>query len=260
MATEVGRLFELSGKTAVVIGAGGGIGSAVAFGLAMHGADTICVDLNEGGVAETDRRIRSEGGKSEVSLANVLERDAVDSLVARHASAEIVVITPAIIVRKRLLEQSDDEFDRQIALNVKSTFHVARGFGAEMARRGRGSIIGFSSVRACVVEPGSGVYAATKAAVRQLLRTLAAELGPSGVRVNVIAPSPVETPLTADFQRSGSAYESTAARSMLRRWARPDDFIGPAVLLASDAGSFITGSELFVDGGWTASDGMDRVQ
>lgn len=257
---DVQKLFDLSGETAVVVGAGGGIGSAVAFGLAMSGARTVCVDINAAGIEETCNRIKSSGGVSEVCAADVLKRDAVDALVASYASAEIVVITPAILVRKRIADQSEEEFDRQMNLNVKGTFNVARGFGIEMARFGRGSIIGFSSVRASVVEPGSGVYAATKAAVRQLLRTLAAELGPNGVRVNLIAPSPVETSLTADLQKSGNAYTSTAERSLLRRWATPNDFIGPCVLLASDAGAFITGAELFVDGGWTASDGMDRVR
>lgn len=257
---EVQKLFELSGKTAVIVGAGGGIGSAVAFGLAMCGAQTVCVDVNETGAEETSRRIKSAGGNSEVHVTSVLAHEAVGALVARHSDAEIVVITPAILVRKRIADTSEEEFDRQMELNVKATFNLVRGFGVEMARRGRGSIIGFSSVRASVVEPGSGVYAATKAAVRQLLRTLAAELGPNGVRVNLIAPSPVETPLTADLQRDGSAYRSTAERSMLRRWATPNDFIGPAVLLASEAGAFITGSELLVDGGWTASDGMNRAR
>ena len=257
---EIQQMFQLSGRTAVVVGAGGGIGSALAFGLAMCGARTVCVDVNEAGVQETSTRIKSAGGESEVYVASILKREAVDALVARHAQAEIAVITPAILVRKRIVDTSEEEFDRQMELNVKATFNLARGFGIEMASRGRGSIIGFSSVRASVVEPSAGVYAATKAAVRQLLRTLAAELGPSGVRVNLIAPSPVETPLTADLQKDGNAYRATAERSMLKRWATPNDFIGPTVLLASDAAAFITGSELLVDGGWTASDGMDRAR
>jgi NAD(P)-dependent dehydrogenase (short-subunit alcohol dehydrogenase family) len=244
----------------VVVGAGGGIGSAVALGLATYGARTVCVDVDEAGIERTDALIKSAGGSSEACVANILDSGALAALIERYAAAEILVITPAILVRKRILEQSNEEFDRQMDLNVKGTFNVAQAFGREMAARGRGNIIGFSSVRASVVEPGSGVYAATKAAVRQLLRTLAAELGPQGVRVNLIAPSPVETPLTADLQSRGNAYADTAQRSMLRRWAKPQDFIGPVLLLASDAGAFMTGTELFVDGGWTASDGMDRLR
>lgn len=253
------RLFDLTGTTAVVVGAGGGIGAASALGLALHGAHTVCVDVNEAGLDDVHARIRQAGGSSEICRADILDRADVARLVERHGTAEVLVVTPAILVRRRLLDQSEEDFDRQIDLNVRSIFRVVTAFGREMAERGRGSIIGYSSVRASVVEPGAGVYAATKAAVLQLLRTLAAELGPSGVRVNLIAPSPVETPLTADVRSRPEWYAATAERAMLKRWARPEDFIGPLVMLASPAGAFVTGAQLAVDGGWTAADGMGRV-
>jgi NAD(P)-dependent dehydrogenase (short-subunit alcohol dehydrogenase family) len=124
-----------------------------------------------------------------------------------------------------------------------------------MAERGRGSIIGFSSIRAVTVEPGQGVYAATKAGLVQLLRTAAAELGPSGVRVNAIAPGIVDTPLTAQIRTVPAWAEAYASKSALGRWSRPDELAGAVVYLASDASSFVTGTQLFVDGGWTAIDG-----
>ena len=131
----------------------------------------------------------------------------------------------------------------------------AVAFGPGMVARGRGSIIGFSSIRAVAVEPGQGVYAATKAGLVQLLRTAAAELGPSGVRVNSIAPGIVDTPLTAQIQAIPEWAEAYASKSALGRWSRPDELVGAVVYLASDASSFVTGSQLFVDGGWTAIDG-----
>jgi NAD(P)-dependent dehydrogenase (short-subunit alcohol dehydrogenase family) len=106
-----------------------------------------------------------------------------------------------------------------------------------------------------VVEPGQGVYAATKAGINQMVRTLAAELGPRGVRVNAIAPGVVATPLTAPIRNHPEWREAYANKSVLGRWAEPEEMAGPAIFLASDAASYVTGSVLFVDGGWTAADG-----
>ena len=124
-----------------------------------------------------------------------------------------------------------------------------------MAAAGRGSMIGFASVRAVTTEPGQGAYAATKAATVMLFRTLAAELGSSGVRANVIAPGVVETPLTQPIQDDAAWYQAYADKPILRRWASADEMVGAAVFLASDASSYVTGTTLFVDGGWTAADG-----
>jgi NAD(P)-dependent dehydrogenase (short-subunit alcohol dehydrogenase family) len=124
-----------------------------------------------------------------------------------------------------------------------------------MAARGRGSIIAFSSIRSLTVEPGQGVYAATKSGIVQLLRALAAELGPQGVRANAIAPGVVETPLTAPIKQHPEWYAAYASKSVLGRWAKPEELAGMVVYLASDASSYVTGACLFVDGGWTAADG-----
>jgi NAD(P)-dependent dehydrogenase (short-subunit alcohol dehydrogenase family) len=124
-----------------------------------------------------------------------------------------------------------------------------------MAERGSGSIIAFSSIRAQTVEPGQGVYAATKAGTVQMLRALAAELGTSGVRVNAVAPGIVETPLTAQIKDSPDWYDAYAQKSVLGRWAKPYEMVGAIVYLASEASSYVTGTFLLVDGGWTAADG-----
>ena len=124
-----------------------------------------------------------------------------------------------------------------------------------MREQKSGSLIALSSIRSVVVEPGQAVYAATKAGIVQLVRTLAAELGPFGVRVNAIAPGVVETPLTGPIQANPDWYDAYAAKSALQRWAKPEEIAGPAVFLASDTSSFVTGTVLFVDGVWTAIDG-----
>ena len=132
---------------------------------------------------------------------------------------------------------------------------LIKAAGQKMAAGGGGSIIVFSSIRSQVVEPGQGVYAATKAGAVQMVRALAAELAPQGVRVNAIAPGVVETPLTAQIKNHPDWYQAYADRNALKRWAQPHEMAGAVLLLASDAGSYMTGSLLFVDGGWTAVDG-----
>ena len=169
---------------------------------------------------------------------------------------DVLVSTPSINVRKPLLEMTGKEFDRVVRLNLEGTFCLVREFGRGMAERGSGSIVAFASIRALVVEPGQGVYAATQAGTVQMLRALSAELGPRGVRVNAaIAPGVVETPLTEQIKSRPDWYDSYAAKSVLGRWAQPREMVGMIVYLASEASSYVTGGLMMVDGGWTAADG-----
>ena len=181
--------------------------------------------------------------------------DDVRRALQTYGVPDALVSTPGINVRKRLSDISDEEFDRVIDVNLKGTFRLAREVGRGMAERGSGAIVAFSSIRSQVVEPGQGVYAATKAGIVQLLRALAAELGPRGVRANAIAPGVVETPLTAPIKAKPEWYRAYADRNVLHRWARADEIAGAVVFLCSDASSYITGTCLFVDAGWTATDG-----
>jgi NAD(P)-dependent dehydrogenase (short-subunit alcohol dehydrogenase family) len=244
-------LFRLDGRKAVVVGAGSGIGRASALALCAHGAEVVCADRDLASAKETAAH---DADMSAYEL-DLLDGSAIDRAAEELGDVDVLVFTAATNVRKRLLEYTDEEFDRVVSLNLKSSFGLVRAFGAGMAERGRGSIIGFSSIRAVTVEPGQGVYAATKAGVVQLLRTAAAELGPSGVRVNAIAPGIVDTPLTAQIRNVPEWLEAYANKSALQRWSRPCELAGAVVYLASDASSFVTGSQLFVDGGWTAIDG-----
>jgi NAD(P)-dependent dehydrogenase (short-subunit alcohol dehydrogenase family) len=247
-------LFRLDGRRAIVVGAGSGIGESSAEALAAHGAHVVCADLDEEKAAAVAERIRRGGGSAEPAKVDVRDTASVEAALDL-ARASIVVSTPGVNVRKKIGEVTDEEFDRVIDTNLKGTFRVARSAAVRMAGSGGGSIIAFASIRAQVVEPGQGVYAATKAGIVQLLRAIAAEHGPRGVRANAIAPGVVETPLTAQIKSHPAWYDAYAQRSALRRWGQPREIAGAVVYLASDASSFVTGSCLFVDGGWTAIDG-----
>src|SRR5207237_10047203 len=163
---------------------------------------------------------------------------------AGDRAIDVLVSTPGITARKPILDISDEEFDRVIDVNLKGTFRLIRAAGAAMAQRGRGSIIAFSSIRSLTVERGQGVYAATKSGIVQLLRALAAELGPRGVRANAIAPGVVDTPLTAPIKQNAEGYDGYARKSLLGRWAKAGELAGMVVYLASDASSYVTGPRL----------------
>ncbi|QIK61814.1 SDR family oxidoreductase [Leucobacter viscericola] len=255
VAPDYSKLFRLDDRTVVIIGAGSGIGREAAQALAAQGAHVVVADRMLDAATETVGLIRDRGGVAEAFQLDVLDDAAVEAAAVRFADAAAMVFTAATNVRKRMDEYSLDEFDRVVNLNLRASFQLIRHFGRSFAANGGGSIVGFSSIRAQVVEPGQGVYAATKAGLTQLAKTAAAEFGPQGVRVNVVAPGVVETPLTAQITANPEWYGAYAAKSALGRWSRPDELAGAVVFLASDASSFVTGTTLTVDGGWTAIDG-----
>ncbi len=249
------KLFDLSGKRALVIGAGSGIGEATAMGLAAFGASVTCADVRTDAAEKVAATIREQGGEAEAREIDITDRASVEAVISNLPKLDALFCTPAINVRKPLLEVSEEEFERVVQLNLKGNFLAMQAAARQMAGAGGGSIVLYSSIRAQVVEPGQGVYAATKAGALQMVRALAAELGPKGVRANAIAPGVVETPLTAQIKGHPEWYKAYAEKSALGRWAKPHELVGAAVYLASDASSFVTGSLLIVDGGWTAIDG-----
>lgn len=251
---EYRALFDLAGTQAVVIGAGSGIGEATARALAAHGAAVTCADLDVGTALATADSIDAEGGAATAAAVDITETASVEALFT-SGRVDTAVITPSINVRKQLLDMSEEEFARVVDLNLKGTFTAMRAAGRAMADQGGGSIVVFSSVRSQVVEPGQGVYAATKAGAVALVKTLAAELAPQHVRVNAVCPGVVETPLTEQIKADPDWYQAYADISALGRWSRPEEQTGAVVYLASQASSFVTGSTLFVDGGWLAVDG-----
>ncbi len=248
--------FRLDGRVAAVIGAGSGIGEAVARACAAQGARVACLDVD---AAKAETVAREIGGGSESAAVDIRDGAAVDvcfeQIRSRHGRLDACVCTPSINVRKPLLQYSEQEFEKVVAINLRGNFNVLRAAGRVMAAAGRGSIVLVSSIRSLVVEPGQGVYAMTKAGIVQLVRTAASELGASGVRVNALAPGVVDTPLTAPIKADPAWYGAYADKSILRRWARPEEMAWPTVFLLSDAASYMTGGVLFVDGGWTAQDG-----
>jgi len=279
-------LFDLTGKTALVLGAASGIGKASAEALAALGAAVICADKNREGVERTAAEI----GTHVKSMAQVVDAGKAEDVSALAAAAmkfngrktcrvtvagtifsvcccrateiamscgriDIAVTTPAVHVRKPFLDYTDEEYDRIADLNLRGVFLFLRAFGRIMRDQGGGSLIATSSMRAMTLEPGLAIYGATKAGIIQLVRGLASELGPSGVRVNAIVPSIVDTALVAPLKARADIFNKLAAHTVFNRWSEPSEVATAVAFLASDAASYITGGALMVDGGWTAIDG-----
>ncbi|HEU4331980.1 MAG TPA: SDR family oxidoreductase [Lapillicoccus sp.] len=253
---DYSRLFRLDGRTAVVIGGGSGIGREGALALAANGARVVVADKNVEAAEETVALAPTSGGGELTAYElDVLDEPAVMRAAADLGVVDVLVYSAGRNVRKRVLDYTTEEFDLVIGLNLRAAFTCVRAFAPGMAERGRGSIIGLSSIRSMTVEPGQSMYASTKAGLLQMFRTVAAELGPQGVRANTVAPGVVRTPLTGPILANPEWERAYAEKNAFQRWATSDELAGAIVFLASDASSYVTGSQILVDGGWTAVDG-----
>ncbi len=249
------NLFEMTDRIALVVGAGSGIGRCSAMCLAQFGAHVVCADVQQEAAESVADEIRANSGSSEAVLVDMRDTGQIQHVLDQIRPPDVLVSTPSVNIRKPLLEYTDEEYDRVVDLNLKGTFRLVREVARTMTENNGGSIIVFSSIRSQVVEPGQGVYAATKSGVVLMIRALAAELADQGIRANAIAPGVVDTPLTAQIKEYPDWYGAYADKTMFRRWAKPEEIAGAVLYLASDASSYTTGSVMFVDGGWTAADG-----
>ena len=257
--TDYRKLFDLSGKTAVVLGAASGIGKSSAEALASLGARVLCADRTQDGAEATAAAIRQSGGSATAAACDAADRAAVEALAAQALAEfkriDIAVTTPGLNIRKTILDYTEEDLDRVINLNIKGTVWFFQAFGRIMVEQKGGSLIACSSVRAVTIEPGLAVYGSSKAAIGLLVKGFASEVGRSGVRVNAIAPSIAETALTGPFKQRPDIYDLYAGHTVFNRWSSADEVATAVAYLASDAASYVRGSTLFVDGGWTAVDG-----
>jgi NAD(P)-dependent dehydrogenase (short-subunit alcohol dehydrogenase family) len=257
--TDYRKLFDLTGKTAVVLGAASGIGKSSAEALASLGARVMCADRTQEGASATAAAIRGQGGSAISAGCDAADSADVVALAAKAMQEfphlDIAVTTPGLNIRKTILDYTGEDLDRVINLNIKGTVWFFQAFGRIMVKQQSGSLIACSSVRAVTVEPGLAVYGSTKAAIGLLVKGFASEVGRFGVRVNAIAPSIAETALTGPFKQRPDIYNLYAGHTVFNRWSSADEVATAVAYLASDAASYVSGSTLFVDGGWTAVDG-----
>jgi NAD(P)-dependent dehydrogenase (short-subunit alcohol dehydrogenase family) len=237
--------FRLDGRAAVVTGAGRGIGRACALALAAAGADVVAV-------SRTRSDLETLGPQLRPAVCDVTDSQRVRELFAGLDRVDVLVAAAGTNVPEPLLNVDERHLDALLALNVRATFVTLQTAARRMAVGAGGSIVLLSSQMGHVGAPLRSVYCATKHAVEGLTKAAAVELAPLGVRVNAVAPTFVETPMTAPFLADAAFRAEVEAQIPLGRLGQPEDVAGAAVYLASDAAALVTGASLRVDGGWTA--------
>lgn len=245
-------MFDLAGKTAVVTGAASGLGRAIALGFAARNATVVCADVDEEGAESV--AAGADGDATAVAV-DVTDRDSLaalrDDVLADHGSYDVLCNVPGTNTRKPVLELSEAEWREIVDLNLTGVFLAAKTLGPPLVEQGHGSVINMSSIRGIDGGPDQSAYSASKGGVVQLTKVLAAEWAPA-VRVNALAPGYVKTPLVREAMADADWYDAMREKHMLGRFGDPDEVVGGAVYLASEASSFVTGSTLSIDGGWTA--------
>ena len=249
-------LFSLNGKVAVVTGAAQGIGREVALGFARYGADIAAVDLNEERLQTLKSEIEAMQRRClihKIDLGQTAQiAQMVEKTVGEMGRIDILANIAGVNVHKPAEEMTEQDWDFVQNINLKSLFFCCQAVGKVMLRQGSGKIINMSSSFGIVGFGGRTAYASSKAAVSNLTKTLALEWSSKGIYVNALAPGPVWTEARHELFSNPEFYANLIKKVPINRTAKPAELVGPAIFLASEASSYVTGATLLVDGGFCA--------
>ncbi len=249
-------LFSLQGKVALVTGAAQGIGREIALGFAQYGADVVAIDLTDEKLLTLKDEIEAHKRRCLVLTIDLVHGDQIDSMVETTVNEmgriDILANIAGVNVHKAAEEMTEKDWDFVLDINLKALFFCCQAVGKVMLRQGGGRIINMSSSFGVVGFGGRTAYAASKAAVSNLTKTLALEWSAKGINVNAIAPGPVWTEARHQLFSNPEFYTNLLKKVPINRTAKPVEIVGPAIFLASEASSFVTGETILVDGGFCA--------
>lgn len=251
-------LFRLDGKVAVVTGGASGMGEAMVHGFAQSGATVVIADFDEAAAQGVVESVADRDYVLHAEQVNVADRASVESLVervvAKHGSIDIVVNSAGVAGRFPAEDFPEDEYDRIVGVNLKGSFLVAQAAGRQMIAQGKGGcIINMASIGASNAYPQATAYLQSKGGVLQLTRSLALEWFDHGIRVNALAPTIFATSMMAKGAKKTTVTQDfIAARQLIGRMGHPHEMAGPAIFLASEAATMVTGHTLAVDAGYLA--------
>lgn len=248
-------MFDLSGKVALVTGAGSGIGRAIAQRFAQAGAKVFVGDLNEAAGRETVALITAAGGVTEFHQLDVAEAAAVARVAAATGPVDILVNNAGIGHVGTIMQTNADDLDRLYRVNVRGVFNVTKAYIGDMIARRRGSIINIASIGGIVAVRDRFAYVTTKFAVVGITKQIALDHSAEGVRCNCICPGRVETSFVQarlkEYPDPAKAYQEMSATQLIGRMGRPEEIAAAAHYLASDEAALVTGAALMADGGWS---------
>lgn len=249
--------LDLKGRTAVVVGGTSGIGRAIALGLANAGADVVASSRRPDQVKAVAAEIKGVGGQNLSITVDVNGKSSLEHLLSATLDAfgkvDILVNSAGRIKRGPTIDSSESDWHDILDTNLMGVLRACQVFGRHMLQRGYGRIINITSLNAFVALHEVAAYAASKAAVQSLTRSLAIEWASRGVCVNAIAPGVFPTSLNSELLQGTGRGQELLMRTPMKRFGNTEEAVGAAILLASDAASFMTGSVMIVDGGFLAS-------
>ncbi len=256
IGTNMRKMFSLEGKTVVMTGAAGGIGSKIAEGMALAGADVALCDINEENLLETKEKIMKTGGKASSHVLDVTKaariKDCIAEIAGEYGSLDVLINCAGINKRIGLADVDEAGYDRIMDINLKGVFFTSQAVAPYMKEQKKGSIINIGSHNTGSILGGCSVYGASKCGVLSLTRSMAVEWAKYNIRANCVSPGHIRTALTVPTWENPERSKYLLDRIALGRPGYPEDIVGICILLASDASSYITGAEIRVDGGCIA--------